>query len=203
MNKRNLWIGAVVIVAVSGARVVKGYRAHEPEPGGSSTSSPSNPAGGTLARMRADVAPIPLESDPSPAGALLLQGLVLGSDDLPAEGAVVSLATTPPRTARTDKGGSFEFDRLVTGPYRLEARGRGAAGGPITVQLDDSSGPVTLHLRPAASVEVAAVDARSHQALAGALVELRGDDVLSAPADRGGKATFEGIRPGKYVVKAS
>lgn len=204
MKRRNLLIGAAVVFAVGGARLVRGWRVDGPEHPGSPTPSPPRPqAPGTLARMRADVAPIRLEADPSPAGALHLQGLVLGSDDAPAGEAVVSLGTTPPRITRTDKAGSFDFDKLVAGPYRLEARGRGTAGGPVAVHLDERSGPVTLRLRPAASVEATAVDARTHKALSAAVLELRGDEVLSAPADESGTARFEGIRPGKYVVKAS
>ena len=204
MSRRNLLIGAALILAIIGARVVKSCQARGPEHSASSTPSPPRaPAGSSLTRMRADVAPIPVESDPSPAGALRLQGLVLRSDGAPAAGAVVSLGTTPPRTARADQRGSFGFDKLAPGPYRLEARGGSTVGGPITIQLSERTGQVTLRLKPAAAVEATTVDAHTHQVVAGAGLELRGDGVLTAATGPDGKAKFEGIRPGKYVVKAS
>jgi hypothetical protein len=204
MSRRNLLIGAVMILGIIGARAVKGCQARGADHPGSSTSSPPrSPAVSSATRMRGDVTPIPMESDPSPAGVLRLQGLVLGSDGHPAEGAVVSLGTTPPRTARSDKGGSFAFDKLAPGPYRLEARSGGAVGGPVTIQLGEHSRQVTLRLSPAAAVEATAVDARTHAVVSGAALELRGDDVLTAATGPDGKARFEGIRSGKYVVKAS
>jgi protocatechuate 3,4-dioxygenase beta subunit len=205
MSRRTLLIGALLIFAILGARVVKGCQARDPERTGASAApaSPRSVAGGNVARLRADVAPIPVEADPSPAGALRLRGLVLGVDERPAEGAVVSLGTTPPRTARTDRAGSFAFDKLAPGPYRLAARGGGAVGGPLTLQLNERSGPVTLRLKSAAAVEATAIDARSRKAVSGAALELRGDDVQTATTGPDGKLRFEGVRPGKYVVKAS
>ncbi|HVE86988.1 MAG TPA: carboxypeptidase-like regulatory domain-containing protein, partial [Myxococcales bacterium] len=200
--KRYLLLGGALVLVVIGARMVKGMQ--ESSPGTPAPPPASRPlAGGNAARVNADLSPIPIVADPLAAGTYRLQGLVLGAGDLPVEGAAVTLEASAPRTARTDRGGAFAFDGLPPGLYRLEARQGGQVAGPVTAALREGTGPVTLRLRPAAVVEVEVVDARTRQGLPGATVELRGESALSASGGAGGKARFEGVRSGRYALKAA
>src|SRR4029078_9754347 len=73
----------------------------------------------------------PVSQDNDPVGDLRLEGQVLGPDDQPVAGAVVALGSVPPRTAKSEKDGSFEFDKLVGRTYALTARSGDMVGGPV------------------------------------------------------------------------
>ncbi len=146
-------------------------------------------------------APLPTLADDDPPGTLRLEGLVLGADDHPVAGAVVTLGSSPPRTATSDAGGSFAFDGLVARAYRLVARAPSGVAGPVVVQLTDKSEPVVLRLRGGAklAVSIVGVDAKP---VDGATVELRGDDRQTARTEHG-EATFSPVVAGFYRIAAS
>lgn len=139
--------------------------------------------------------------DDDPAGALRLEGQVVGDGDQPVANATVVLSSNPPRVTATEQDGSFAFDHLVGRPYTLVARGPGGIAGPITARLTATTAPVILHLRPATTVVVSVVDEKG-EAVASAAVELRGLDEQAMTAGPDGKATFAPVVPGGYDVVA-
>lgn len=141
--------------------------------------------------------------DDDPQGTLRLEGQVINSTDDPVAGALVSISSHPPRTARTEADGSFHFDKLVARPYQLVARAESGVAGPVTSRLTAKSDPVILRLRPAASVDVTVIGARDRKPIAGATVELRDLEVQSASTDAKGVAHLTNVVPGGYRLAAS
>src|SRR6476469_9298013 len=78
---------------------------------------------------------LPVLIDDDPAGALRMEGQVLGEGDKPVAGAIVILSSNPPRTTKSEDDGSFAFDALVARPYTLIARAPAGVAGPVTAVL--------------------------------------------------------------------
>jgi uncharacterized GH25 family protein len=210
LDKRRILIAAAVLVAAAlavflwlrgrgdddgdgagdkAAKAVAGpKRAGSDDPGGASGQLPLT-------------SPVAMDNDP--AGDLRLEGQVLGPDDEPVGGALVLLGSVPPRTATSEKDGSFEFDKLIGRAYALTARAGDMVGGPVMHTLREKSDPVVIRLAPGASVEVTVVSAGSGAPIPGASVDAgEGPDKggPSATTDSKGIALLKGIRPGSYAV---
>lgn len=140
--------------------------------------------------------------DDDPAGTMRLEGLVLDANDQPVAGATVMVSSTPRRMTKSDKAGSFFFDKLMAKRYRLVAKAPQGVAGPVTARLSEKSDPVTLRLRPAARIEVTVVTGLDKR-VANATVELRGLFTEQAQTDSDGVATFEGVPSGRYSLVAS
>ena len=140
------------------------------------------------------------------AGCEVTQGLVLGADDKPVEGATVVVSTNPSRQTTTDADGSFGFDKLVGRPYTLVARAPTGVGGPVTAKLTATSDPVVLKLRPGGTVKVTTLDkagkAGADAPISGATVELRGLDAQTAQTGGDGTVEFPVVAPGGYEIVA-
>ena len=193
----------LVAVAIAAAILVAVLALRTRRPAGEKTAGGGNPivVHGTPGRIAG--APEPeLAADSDPGGTLRLEGQVIDAREAPVAGAVVALGTSPPRTATTDVGGSFHFDRLLARSYVLVAHQGQRSAGPVTVRLTATSEPVTLRLRPAASIEVTVVGATDPRPIAGAQVELRGVEVTGATTNKDGRALFDGLAPGNYAVAA-
>ncbi|TMQ14683.1 MAG: carboxypeptidase regulatory-like domain-containing protein [Deltaproteobacteria bacterium] len=103
------------------------------------------------------------------AGALRLEGQVIGADKQPVAGARVSI--NDGRAAVTEADGSFAFDGLAAGRYRVIAELGDRYAEDQDVALDDTSEPVTLTLVRGPTLVVHAVE-RDHRPIAGATVEV-------------------------------
>src|SRR6188508_1278070 len=184
-DRRRIAIAAAVLVAAALAAFLwlrKG------EDGGSSKKA--GPAAGAAGPKRAGsgdsggselpTAP-PVAMDNDPVGDLQLEGQVLGPDDEPAAGALVMLGSVPPRTATSEKDGSFSFDKLIGRTYALTARSGDLVGGPVMHTLREKSDPVVIRLAPGASVEVTVVAAGGGSPIAGATVDAGEDAESGAP----------------------
>ncbi|HEX8699366.1 MAG TPA: carboxypeptidase-like regulatory domain-containing protein [Myxococcaceae bacterium] len=151
----------------------------------------------------AEPATLPLTLDADREGSLQLQGLVLDDQELPVEDAIVTLDSSPARSVRTEKGGTFVFTGLFPRVYQLEARHGSLQGGPFSVWLGEKDEPLVLHLRKATSLEVSVVEARSRQALVGASVEVRAHPPRSSVTDPAGRALLQALPTGRHVLRVS
>ena len=209
LDKRRILIAAAVLVAAAlavflwlrkggdddgdGKKAATSKEAAGPKRAGSDDSS----GGGQLPTSA------PVEQDNDPAGDLRLEGQVLGPDDDPVGGALVILGSVPPRTATSEKDGSFEFDKLIGRTYALSARAGDMVGGPVMHTLRETSDPVVIRLAPGASVEVTVVSAGSGAPIAGASVDGGEGDEKGGPSattDSKGVAILKGLTPGSYEV---
>lgn len=79
-------------------------------------------------------------------GPMRLEGQVVGAgkDAPPIAGATVILAGKPRRTSKSAADGSFHFDGLPGGEYRVLATKGTQAAGPLVVRLSKTSEPVTI-----------------------------------------------------------
>ncbi|WP_426748194.1 carboxypeptidase-like regulatory domain-containing protein [Myxococcus faecalis] len=141
--------------------------------------------------------------DPEPQGPSRLEGQVIDAEQLPVEGARVSLGTVPPRTVLTERNGTFSFERLHPRSYTLQARKGTQAAAPVEVRLTPTSEPVILVLRPTAAVEVSVMDARERHPLEGARVEVEGQEDFAVLTGTDGKALLQGLAPGRHAIRAS
>src|SRR5690606_12673132 len=107
-----------------------------------------------------------------------------------------------PRTAESERDGSFAFDRLVPRTYAVSARKDDRAGGPVIHRLGDRSEPVVIRLAAGSTVDVVVVD-EAGAPVAGATVELRDPVPRTAQAAADGTARFRGVAGGFHVVAAS
>src|SRR5262249_38108467 len=98
--------------------------------------------------------------------------------------------------------GHFEIDGLVPGAYTLVARTALATAGPVTAQLTERSGPVTLRLAAAAALEVTVTSATERALVGNATVEVRGLDLRTARTDAHGAARIAAVAPGVHEVAA-
>lgn len=140
--------------------------------------------------------------DDDPEGNMRLEGLVVDANNQPVAGAIVMVSSTPQRMTKSEKDGSFFFDKLMAKRYRLVAKAPEGVAGPVTARLNLKSDPVTLHLRPAAKIEVTVV-AGLDEKVSGATVELRGLFTDRQQTNSDGVATFEGVPSGRYQLVAS
>lgn len=143
------------------------------------------------------------EYDEEREGDLVLEGQVIDGTEDPVTGALVTLQTTPRRTVKTGKDGFFAFDKLIGRSYTLVAQSDAGAGGPLAFRLTETSDPVIVRLRPAASVRVRVLDLVSNQPVINADVELRGVQRQRATTDDAGLATLVGVPAGFYQLAAS
>jgi hypothetical protein len=144
-------------------------------------------------------APPELVLDDDPSGPLRLEGQVIGADDAPVAGAVVSLSSSPPRTTETESDGSFAFDKLVPRTYQLSAHTGDRVGGPVVHDLTASSDPVVIRVAPGASLDVLVVT-EDDAPIAGAAVELRQTTPRTETTDQKGQARFRGAAGGFFTV---
>jgi len=141
--------------------------------------------------------------DNDPVGDLRLEGQVLGPDDQPVAGALVALGSVPPRTATSEKDGSFEFDKLIGRTYALTARSGDMVGGPVMHTLRADSDPVVIRLSQGASIEVTVVAAGSGTKISGATVDAGEGPESGAPSATTGSdgvAVLKGLTPGSFAV---
>lgn len=175
------------------------------EPSGDPASASDRPATKTRAVIAASTAPgrdVQVLHDDDAAGDLRLEGMVVDGDDVPVEGAVVTVSSRPPRQALSGADGSFHFDGLLGRDYRVVAVRDAMVGGPVTARLTPSSDPVIVRLRRGAELAVEVVSAAGHEPIAGAEVELRGLAHRRASTGAGGEAELAGIPPGSYQLTA-
>src|SRR5688500_14525767 len=116
LDKRRILIAAAVLVAAAIA-VLLWLRGRGDGDGGGEQSAKAKDvaapkrAGSDDSGAGSGQMPLtsPVAMDNDPAGDLRLEGQVLGPDDEPVGGALVVLGSVPPRTATSEKDGSFEF----------------------------------------------------------------------------------------------
>ncbi len=139
-----------------------------------------------------------------PRGKARLAGRVVDEAGAPVVGAVVTVATQPPRRARSGRDGAFVFADLLPRRYAVTARAPGGVAGPLFASAAESkaaaAAPMLVKLRPGGQVNVEVVDAQQ-QPISGATVELRGLEQLTAPA-AAGRAELAAVVPGAYQVAA-
>ena len=201
--KRNPLFGLALVVFLLVGMMVWRYATKMPENGRSPDTKTNKPVS-TAAPMQARPgnAPIPFQADNDPEGALTLEGLLLDAEDLPAEGARISIDTVPPRSMAVGSDGAFAFENLTPRTYTVEARRENEVAGPVAIQLMAEMEPITLRMRAAASLSVLVVDRDQRQPLPSAQVELRGTSELSESCDSKGQALLRGVPAGPYVLRA-
>jgi uncharacterized GH25 family protein len=209
LDKRRILIAAAVLVAAALAVFLWLRKGGDDGEGAKKAEKPGAPAGPKrVGSENSDgkgqlPTAVPVAMDNDPVGDLRLEGQVLGPDDQPVGGALVMLGSVPPRTATSEKDGSFEFDKLVGRTYALSARSGDLVGGPVMHNLRESSDPVVIRLAPGASVEVTVVSAASGKPIAGAAVDAGDGDEAGGPSattDSAGIALLKGIAAGSYAV---
>ncbi|AKF84798.1 hypothetical protein MFUL124B02_04615 [Myxococcus fulvus 124B02] len=195
-------IAVAVFVAVLAALVLS--RQQEPAPAprtsGQATTQPAPVP--TTPPVR-EAPPLLRLEDPEPEGPARLEGQVIDAEQMPVEGARVSLGTVPPRTMLTERNGTFSFERLHPRSYTLQAHKGTQAAAPVEVRLTPAVEPVILILRPTAPVEVSVLDARERHPLEGARVEVEGQEDIAVLTGTDGKALLQGLAAGRHVIRAS
>ncbi|RKG82712.1 carboxypeptidase-like regulatory domain-containing protein [Corallococcus terminator] len=150
-----------------------------------------------------ELSALPLVPDEDRPGGFHVQGLVLDPEELPVEGATVVLDTSPPRSVRTGKDGTFDITGLSPRAYQVVARHGSLLAGPVGLWLNDETQPLVLHLRPAASLEVTVVEGAEARGVPGAAVELRSQQTVLGTTDAQGRALLQGLPVGRHVLKVS
>ena len=207
MNKVLIGLLAVVAMAVLAIVLWPADEAQVIPPGPNEAQAQPKPEPAQAMAATNSQAKVPPRSeatrtieDDDPEGDLRLEGQVLDQGGLPVEDASVTVSTKPRRTARTEKDGSFHFDKLIGRSYRLTARHETNVGGPVAHKLSASSDPAIIRLRLGAKVEVSVISTATSKAVPGALVELRGTDHQPAITNLGGKATLTGVSSGFTTI---
>src|SRR5262245_13991325 len=117
LDKRRLLIAAAVLVAAAVVAFLLWRHSGDDADGGAAASGKKlAPAAKRMGAAQGGgqlPSAAPVAEDNDPVGDLRLEGQVLGPDDQPVAGALVALGSVPPRTATSEKDGSFEFDKLI------------------------------------------------------------------------------------------
>ncbi|HUH04557.1 MAG TPA: carboxypeptidase-like regulatory domain-containing protein [Kofleriaceae bacterium] len=145
-----------------------------------------------------------LQMDADPIGSLRLEGVVLDDADDPVAGAMVYLDARPPRTTTSGADGSFGFDALVGRRYALRARAGAEVGGPLVVELTETSDPAVIRLRAGGIMEISVVSRDGAGPISGATVGVEELRDLIATTDGDGVASLRGVPIGwgMLVVRA-
>ncbi len=91
-------------------------------------------------------------------GSLRLEGQVVDEDRNPVAGVSVTLDLVPPPSTTTEADGSFHFDRLAPGTYRLSASAGDLVSGSVGTSLSATSDPVLIQMFGGGAIEVTVVD---------------------------------------------
>ena len=190
---RSRWVGGAAIVLIAaGAIAWRQLGGGEASHGDLASEHGGN---GVVAAGKAVVpraAPAPVK-DEVVAGGLRLEGQVIDEHQQPIDGATVVLELAEPRLATTTADGSFAFDGLRAGRYRVHARA-GDRAGKAEVRLSATSDPAIVRMRRGDTLVVHVVDDRGP--VANAEVTLWRDLPVRTNAD--GVATFAGVRAGEF-----
>ena len=137
-------------------------------------------------------APVLIDQESEPRGALAVHGTVLGPDGRGIGSARVVLDSVPARATVTDARGSFSFDGLIPRSYVVSARSDDA-WGMTAVRLTRAAQFATLQLQPGATMVVRVLDSIHGTPIGGARVAF-GD--MSAMTSGQGDALLRPIPPG-------
>ena len=80
-------------------------------------------------------------------GTFRLEGQVIDRDDRPVAGASVGIDTKPPRVIETEADGSFVFEGIPGGIYRVGASKDDLRADAVSVRVGPTTEPLTLRLR--------------------------------------------------------
>src|SRR3569623_1962249 len=128
-------------------------------------------------------------------GPLALNGTVVDDHARPVAGAVNSLSSQPPRSVTTAADGTWAVAELLPRPYKLEAHKDDAFARLGNIVPTDGARSISLRLVPGAEVRVQVVAAETGVPIAGAHVQIRGDERSTATTDDAGWARFRGAPP--------
>lgn len=133
-----------------------------------------------------------------------LDGFVVDPDGLPVAGAAVRVQTRDGRNLASgfsDGDGAFAFVGLDPGAVRIGAiHGEFGDADPIELELrtGDTTGPITLELKPPDGAELSLVVRSAAGSLSGAPVYLVGAETLVGFTDGQGIVGFAGVAPDRY-----
>jgi hypothetical protein len=184
--KRSLVVGGVVVgvaAAVAGNLMTcRGTDHSVPQTARESPvtivhTAPASPASPPTARART----------------LRLEGQVIDEQQRPVAAASVALWTTERPTIASEADGSFAFDGLAAGQYRLVATKDDLTSEPTLVTLTDKNEPVIIHMRVGATVVVRVIEADGGAPIASATVSEHYGRKATTGLD--GIATLRGIGP--------
>jgi len=193
MTNRGWWVVAAAVLVLVGGLVARFAMRDE------STAQPTTTAPAPAAIHRApgvvgtSAAKTKGELAHSDVGTLRLEGQVIDEQLQPIGGAQVTLLLEQPRKATTEEDGSFAFDHLAPGPYRLIAHKDAQASAIARARVSATSEPVTLRVRPGATVAVRVVAADGGAPIAGATVADRARAIITGAdgiAALGGMAEY-------------
>ncbi|HEY4240723.1 MAG TPA: carboxypeptidase-like regulatory domain-containing protein [Kofleriaceae bacterium] len=184
-----------VLVLLAAAALFGGWRCHAREAAPPHASSAVSDRVGDmrgfweLAKHRARaIGPIVLHR--VAAGALRLEGLVVDEDQQPIGGALVTLDRD--RTTTSEADGSFGFDGVAAGTYRLEAEAAPpdtAWGDERDAELTETSDPITVTVVRGPTLRIRVVD-KAGAPIAGAHVETRSRE---ATTDAEGRVSLRAV----------
>ncbi len=132
----------------------------------------------------------------SDVGTLQLEGQVVDEQLQPVAGAQVTLLLDVPRKVTTEADGAYSFSNLAPGPYRLIAHKDAMSSDIARARLSKTSDPVTLRVRPGATVAVTVIAADTGAPVAGATVADRARSLLTGSdgiAKLGGMGEYDMI----------
>ncbi len=161
-----------------------------PSPGAEEAAFGGAPVHGSTVAMADD-----------PEGNLLLEGQVIDGDDIPVGGVEVTVDSNPPRQVVTEADGSFAIEDLIGRTYTITAVAESEVGGPVRHELTETSEPVIVRLRQAASVIVSVQDDAGGP-IEGASVYVHSDVDREGTTGRDGTARVSGVSRGFAVVSA-
>ncbi len=172
-------------------------------------SGPTTAGGGAGA---ATASPARADGDSSddggeaPAAAASLGGKVVERGAGPVAGARVVLADDADRLRETSSGdgGSFHFDDLPPGNYRLQAEAGALTCdplGPLPVAAGDDLRGLVIELSPGVRLAGRVLDLRTRQGIGGATLTVAGS-AISSTADPGGRYLFAAVPAGDRTIVA-
>lgn len=144
--------------------------------------------------------PVRWQLDLDPEGPLQLEGQVLGPDGKGVGGAEVRLDSVPPRTAKAEDDGTFQFEKLVGRSYELTATS-GDLVGSTRYKLTEKSDPAVIRIGEGAKLVVTVTD-EAKAPIANATVRAA-DSERTARTDAKGEATLSPLQPGWVAAQAS
>ena len=152
MTTRTVWLGigavAVVTIAVRIATCTSNRGDEAASTAGSAViNRPTGVIGTGPAKLKGERAR-------SEVGALRLEGQVIDEHQQPVAGAQVTLFTREPKRATAEDDGTFVFENLAPGPYKVRAYKDAQSSDLVRTRLSETSEPVTLRMHLGATLVI-------------------------------------------------